>query len=56
MLGMVPDAAKYKGEKDMVYWSQKTASITRGLENIIEGTLDPPEVSNIFEDKMETGQ
>ena len=52
MLSMVPDARKHKGERDMAHWSQKTKStITRGLENVIEGTLVPPEETNISEDK-----
>lgn len=57
MLGMVPDARKYKGERDMAHWSQKTKfTITRGLENIIEGTLVPSEETNISEDKTEKSQ
>ena len=57
MLSMVPDARKHKGERDMAHWSQKTKStITRGLENVIEGTLVPPEETNISEDKTEKSQ
>ena len=52
MLGMVPNARRYRGEKDMVSHLKNSQSIvTRGLGNITERMLVPPEVPNVLEDK-----